>query len=64
MHHKNILLIARTTRHHERMRELSHALDVSVLLATPDTFDQAVSSGHDFDLIILDVDGKIGRAHV
>lgn len=39
------------------MRELSHALDVSVLLATPDTFDQAVSSGHDFDLIILDVDG-------
>ncbi|MCI1666212.1 MAG: winged-helix domain-containing protein [Atopobiaceae bacterium] len=57
MHHKNILLIARTTRHHERMRELSHALDVSVLLATPDTFDQAISSGHEFDLVVLDVDG-------
>ena len=39
------------------MRELSHALDVSVLLATPDTFDQAVSSGNDFDLITLDLAG-------
>jgi DNA-binding response OmpR family regulator len=39
------------------MRELSHALDVSVLLATPDTFDQAISSGHEFDLVVLDVDG-------
>jgi DNA-binding response OmpR family regulator len=57
MHHKNILLISRTTRHHERMREVSHALDVSTLLSTPDTFDQAITSGHDFDLVILDVGG-------
>ena len=57
MHHKNILLIARTTRHHDRMRELSHALDVSTLLATPDTFNQAITSGHEFDLVILDVVG-------
>lgn len=57
MHHKNILLLSRTSRHHERMRELSHALDVSIALATPDTFSQAISSGHDFDLVILDTNG-------
>ena len=57
MHHRNILHIARTTRHHDRMRELSHALDVSTLLATPDTFNQAINSGHDFDLVILDTAG-------
>ena len=57
MHHKNILLMSRTSRHHERMRELSHALDVSIALATPDTFSQAIVSGHDFDLVILDSAG-------
>lgn len=39
------------------MRELSHVLDVSTLLATPDTFEQAITSGHDFDLVILDLNG-------
>lgn len=39
------------------MRELSHALDVSIALATPDTFSQAISSGHEFDLVILDTNG-------
>lgn len=57
MHHRNILYISRTTRHHDRMRELAHALDVSTLLATPDTFNQAVTSGHEFDLVILDTNG-------
>ena len=57
MHHKKVLLISRTTRLHERMRDLSHALDISVLLATPDTFEQAVSSGNDFDLIAFDLAG-------
>jgi DNA-binding response OmpR family regulator len=57
MHHKNILLMSRTSRHHERMRELSHALDVSIALATPDTFSQAIMSGHDFDLVIFDSAG-------
>lgn len=57
MHHKNILLIARSTRHHDRMRDLSHTLDVSIALAFPDTFSQAISSGHEFDLVILDVAG-------
>ncbi|MBR3157638.1 MAG: response regulator transcription factor [Atopobiaceae bacterium] len=57
MHHKNILLIARSTRHHDRMRELSHVLDVSIALAFPDTFSQAISSGHEFDLVILDALG-------
>ncbi len=57
MHHKNILLLSRTSRHHERMRELSHSLDVSIALAFPDTFSQAISSGHEFDLIILDTVG-------
>lgn len=56
-HHKNVLLVSRTNRLHERMRELSHSLDISVLLSTPDTFDQAITSGHDFDLVLLDMAG-------
>ncbi len=57
MHHKNILHIARTSRHHDRMRELSHAIDVSIALANPVTFPQAIASGHEFDLVILDPEG-------
>ena len=57
MHHKNILFLSRFSRHHERMRELSRSLDVSIALAFPDTFSQAISSGHEFDLIILDTAG-------
>ncbi len=57
MHHKKVLLILRTTRLHDRMRELSHELDISVLLATPDTFDQAISSASDFGLVTLDLAG-------
>ena len=57
MHHKKVLLISRTTRLHERMRELSHELDISVLLATPDTFDQAITSTNDFGLVTLDLAG-------
>lgn len=57
MHHKNILLISNGSRYLERMRELKHALDVSILPTTSDTFSQAVSSGHDFDLVILDMQG-------
>ncbi len=57
MHHKNILLISGTTRLHDRMRELSHAIDVSIALANEETFAQAVASGHEFDLVILDADG-------
>ena len=57
MHHKNILLVSATTRLHDRMRELSHAIDVSIALANEDTFPQAVSSGHEFDLVILDGEG-------
>ena len=45
-HHKNVLLVSRTSRLHERMRELSHSLDISVLLATPDTFDHAYVVGN------------------
>ena len=57
MHHKNILLVSATTRLHDRMRELSHAIDVSIALATEETFPQAISSGHEFDLVILDGEG-------
>ena len=57
MHHKNILLISTTTRLHDRMRELSRAIDASIALANPDTFSQAVTSGHEFDLVILDSAG-------
>lgn len=57
MHHKNILLVANTARHIERMRELKHALDVSILPSTPDTFTQAINSVHEFDLVIIDAEG-------
>ena len=57
MHHKNILLISATARLHDRMRELSHAIDVSIALANESTFSQAISSGHEFDLVILDSEG-------
>ena len=57
MHHKNILLISRSTRHHERMRELAHVLDVSVALSVPETFSQAISQGREFDLVIMDGSG-------
>lgn len=60
MHHKKVLLISRTTRLHDRMRELSHELDISVLLATPDTFDQAITSTADFGLVTLDLAGISG----
>ena len=60
MHHKKVLLISRTTRLHDRMRELSHELDISILLATPDTFDQAIASGNDFGLVTLDLAGVTG----
>ena len=57
MHHKNILLVSATTRLHDRMRELSHGIDVSIALANEATFSQAISSGHEFDLVILDGEG-------
>ena len=57
MHHKNILLISATARLHDRMRELSHAIDVSIALANESTFSQAISSGHEFNLVILDSEG-------
>ena len=57
MHHKNILLISATARLHDRMRELSHAINVSIALANESTFSQAISSGHEFDLVILDSEG-------
>ena len=55
MHHKNILLISGTTRLHDRMRELNQALDVSIALANQETFSQAANSGHEFDLVIMDI---------
>lgn len=57
MHHKNILLVARTSRYIERMRELKRTLDVSILPSSPETFSQAIGSGHSFDLVILDSEG-------
>ena len=57
MHHKNILLVSATTRQHDRMRELSHGIDGSIALANEATFSQAISSGHEFDLVILDGEG-------
>lgn len=39
------------------MRELSHDIDVSIALANEDTFSQAITSGHEFDLVILDSEG-------
>lgn len=39
------------------MRELSRGIDVSIALANEATFSQAISSGHEFDLVILDGEG-------
>ena len=39
------------------MRELSRGLDVSIALSLPETFSPAISSGHAFDLVILDIPG-------
>ena len=39
------------------MRELSHGIDVSIALANEATFSQAISSGHEFDLVILNGEG-------
>ena len=39
------------------MRELSHGIDVSIALANEATFSQAISSGHEFNLVILDGEG-------
>ncbi len=57
MHHKNALYIGQTQRNRETMAELGNSLDVSILLAGPDTFNQAISMGRDFDLVIVDVEG-------
>ena len=59
MHHKNILLIAQTPRTHERMRALQRELDVSILLATPETFDEAIKS----DIFTIEDIKNIGRQY-
>ena len=56
MHHKNILFVSRTTRFLDKMREIKQALDVSILPASPDNFTHAISTGHNFDLIVLDIE--------
>ena len=67
MHHKKVLLISRTTRLHDRMRELSHELDISILLATPDTFltlrRAAAEEDADIDAALNSLlDGTLGWA--
>lgn len=57
MHHKNILFLSRSNRHHEHMRSLARSLDVSIALSLPETFSQAISSGREFDLVIMDTSG-------
>ena len=56
-HHKTILLVSSTARLHDRMRALGHSIDVSIALANHDTLSQALHSGHEFDLVILDSEG-------
>lgn len=57
MHHRKILYVSTTSRHREYMRKLTHSLDASALIASPDTFEQAIASHHEFDLVILDLAG-------
>lgn len=57
MHHKNILLVSKTSRYMSHMHELRRSLDVSILPTTPETFSQAIRSGHEFDLVIVDFAG-------
>ena len=53
MSEKNVLFMARTTRYHEFVRNLTSAMGVEVFLATPDS----PTAAHDFDLMVLDADG-------
>lgn len=55
MHHRNILYISKTARHRDHLRALTRFIDASALIASPDTFTQAIASDHDFDLVILDL---------
>ena len=56
MHHKTALYLSQTADGHERMRRLSTVLDVSVLLAGVNRFNQAVLE-REFDLVLLDMGG-------
>lgn len=53
MAEKTVLFMARTTRLHDFIRTLSTSLGVEVHVATPDS----PAAAHDFDLLVLDVDG-------
>lgn len=53
MSEKNVLFMARTTRFHDFARTLTSTMGVEVYAATPDS----PNATHDFDLLILDVDG-------
>lgn len=53
MHHRNILYVSYTTEYHEMMRQVTVSMDVSVLRSTPEGFTSAITSGHNFDLVIL-----------
>lgn len=53
---KNILCIAATDRLRDRIEELTRTLNVAAYICRPDGFDAAVTSGHAFDVLVLDTD--------
>lgn len=55
MQHKNVLLISSSETLRSTMRTLADTFSMSVLLASPETFFQAINSDHDFDGIVLDL---------
>lgn len=57
MHHKNILLVSATRRLHDRITEVTHSIDAAAALADESTVGQAIDSGREFDLVILDAQG-------
>ena len=54
MHHRNILYVSFTSRYHDMIRAVSNEIDASTLLTDPGKFQQAINSGYEFDLVIVD----------
>ncbi len=54
MHHRNVLYVSFTSRYHDMIRAVSNEIDASTLLTDPGKFQQAINSGYEFDLVIVD----------
>ena len=54
---RTILVISRAARLNAQIKSLAERLPLRAMLAGPDNFQRAISSGHEFDIVILDING-------